>query len=266
VAKRSHNSTESPSDIAQDQRPRSVKYYLIGTKIANNIGSYATKGYIHAKDFLSKEIPMPSILKSSDNRLNETGSVANIKKHSGKHTGIVHSEEIKSADISKDGDGDAVNDNDSLVIPDEQNSKKEHQKTIEEIKKLTKRSNEVLCSARSVFPFSLFPDDVVLDRTKLTITKRDFFMSSQVMSIRIEDILNVTTDVGPFLGSINVAIRIMNSDDHVSVNNLRRRDAIHLKHIIQGYVIAQHNKIDVAHLNRNELVETLTDLGHDLSV
>lgn len=249
MARRSHKSKKSSSRIANDQRPRSLKYYLAARKPHVNIGKYATKAFVQVRHFLSQEIPLPTMARSA----------VPVKSSNG-------NQPDDGQNRSRKQEPDAVNDNGSLIVPDEPKVHEGHQKTIEEIKELTKRSNEVLCSARTVFPFSLFTDHVVLDRTKLTITKRDFFMSSQVMSIRIEDVLNVTTDVGPFLGSITVAIRIMNSDDHITVNNLHRYDAIHLKHIIQGYVIAQHNKIDVAHLNKEELVETLTDLGHDLNV
>lgn len=138
-------------------------------------------------------------------------------------------------------------------------------KVSNDIKALTKRSNEVLASATTIFPLTLFPDTVVLDRTKVTITKRDFFMSSKVISIRIEDVLNVSADVGPFFGSITLASRVLSSEDHFSINYFYRKDAIHLKHMIQGYVIAQHNKIDVAHLSQEELKETLAELGHDLN-
>jgi hypothetical protein len=134
-----------------------------------------------------------------------------------------------------------------------------------EIKEITRRSNEILAHARTVFPFTLFPDDVVLDRTKLTITKRDFFWSGQVLSIRIEDILNVASDVGPLFGSITVATRVLSSDDHFTIRYLPRRDAIHLKHMIQGYVIALHNEIECSHLEQAELIDTLAELGHDFN-
>lgn len=137
--------------------------------------------------------------------------------------------------------------------------------TKEEIKKLTQRSNEVLATAKTVFPFTLFPDDVVLDRTKITITKRDFFMTNRVISIRIEDVLNVSADFGPFFGSITVASRVLSSEDHFRIDYFWRKDAIHLKHMIQGYVIALHNKIECSHLNKDELIETLAELGHDLN-
>lgn len=133
----------------------------------------------------------------------------------------------------------------------------------EDLKKLVAQSHEVLMTANTVFPITLFPDTVTVDRTKVTITRRDFFWSSDVMSIRIEDVLNVTATVGPLFGSLTVASRVMSTIDHFKINHFWRTDAIRLKHIIQGYVIAQHNKIDTAHLERGELIDTLMELGHD---
>lgn len=136
----------------------------------------------------------------------------------------------------------------------------------DEMKKLNKlvaKSNEVLATATAVFPFDFFPDTVTLDRTKVTITKRSFFWSAEVISIRIEDILNVTTGVGPFFGSLTVASRVMSSLDHFTISYFWRKDAIRLKHIIQGYVIAHHNNIEVSHLSKREMIKTLSELGHD---
>lgn len=132
-----------------------------------------------------------------------------------------------------------------------------------QLKKAVARSHEVLASARSIFPFALFPDDVVVDRTKITIIKRDFFWSKNIISIRIEDVLNVSAGTGPFFGSLNISSRVMNSTDHFSIDYFHKKDAIHLKHIIQGYVIAQHNNLDTSHLTKEELIETLCELGDD---
>lgn len=134
------------------------------------------------------------------------------------------------------------------------------------LKKTVYRSHEVLMTANTVFPITLFPDSVTVDRTKVTITRRDFFWSSNVLSIRIEDVLNVQVSVGPFFGSLTIASRVMSTVDHFQMNHLWRNDAIRLKHIIQGYVIAQHNNIDTSHLNRKDLVDTLIELGHDSNV
>src|ERR1700740_1987539 len=76
-------------------------------------------------------------------------------------------------------------------------AKQQAKEKTEDLKKIVSQSHEVLLSANTVFPISLFPDTVTVDRTKVTITRRDFFWSSDVMSIRIEDVLNVTATVGP---------------------------------------------------------------------
>ncbi len=132
------------------------------------------------------------------------------------------------------------------------------------LKSVVKRSHEILASASTVMmPVNFFPDTIVVDRTKITITKRTFFWSSSTISVRIEDVLNVGISTGPFFGSLTISSRVMNSTDHFEVNYFWRSDAIMLKHMIQGYMIAQHNNIDTKDLSREELIETLLELGRD---
>lgn len=134
---------------------------------------------------------------------------------------------------------------------------------VAELRKKVQRSHQVLAIVRAVFPLSLFPDSIVVDRTKVTIIHRTFFWSAETISFQIEDILNVSASVGPFFGSLTIASRVMSTEDHFRVDHLWRRDAIALKHIIQGYVIAKHSGMDTEYLSRNELVATLGELGID---
>lgn len=146
---------------------------------------------------------------------------------------------------------------------EEASEKSKTQQKEKDFQKIVTQSHQVLMSANTVFPVSLFPDTITIDRTKVTITRRDFFWSSDVLSIRIEDVLNVQVTIGPLFGSLNIASRVMSTTDHFKVSHLWRSDAIRLKQLIQGYVIAQHNDIDTSHLNKKDLVETLLELGHD---
>ena len=101
------------------------------------------------------------------------------------------------------------------------------------------QAHEVLVQATTVFPFTLFPDTVVLDREKLTISHKVFFLTGDVMSIRIKDILNVTVDLGPFFGSVTIHTRFFsNVEKPYIVKYLNRNDALKLKRILQGYIIA----------------------------
>lgn len=145
---------------------------------------------------------------------------------------------------------------------DEAAERQEAQQKAEDLKKIVSQSHEVLMSANTVFPITLFPHTITIDRTKVTITRRDFFWTSDVLSIRVEDVLNVEATVGPLFGALNITGRISGLD-HFKIAHLWRNDALRMKHVIQGYVIAQHNNIDTSHLSRSDLVETLRELGHD---
>lgn len=138
------------------------------------------------------------------------------------------------------------------------------EKAGKKLNKIVEQSREILASAQTVIlPNNLFPDTVTVDRTKVTITRKTFFWSSTVISIRIEDILNVATSIGPLFGSVTISSRVMNSTDHYEINFFWRRDAIHLKHIIQGYMLVVHNNIDTSSLSKEELIKKLIELGHD---
>jgi len=134
---------------------------------------------------------------------------------------------------------------------------------IDKLRNVVKRSHEVLASANTVFPITLFRDTVIVDRTRVTIIKRTFFWTSKTVSVQIEDILNVSCGVGPFFGSLIISVRVMNSTDHFEIDYFWRHDAIHLKHIIQGYMIAKAHNIDVDSLSRKELIDHVNELGHD---
>lgn len=208
-------------------RPQPLNYYLQNARSHRKIGSLATKSFFQLKELLSKEIPLPSAYSM-------TSSVTGLVKRPFRH-----------------------------VIEKAQEQEAEEKKTEEEFDEAVKQSNEVLAEATTVFPFTLFPDTVTVDRTKLTITQRTFFMSSKVMTIHIEDVLNLSVQVGPFFGSLTIAIKGLTSEDHFSINYFRRKDAIHLKHIIQGHTIARRDNLDYKSMEKEKLIDTLIKLGKD---
>lgn len=122
-------------------------------------------------------------------------------------------------------------------------------------------SNEILATATTVLKF--FPDTLTVDRAKLTVTKRTFFQTAEVMSMRIEDVMNVTCKLGPFLGSVTIHSRIIGDQQPYTIGLFTRKDAMHLKRITQGYVIALQRKIDCSSLAASELVTMLDQLGQD---
>lgn len=138
-----------------------------------------------------------------------------------------------------------------------------HHSSKKELENAIKGSHQVLVSATTVFPLTLFPDTVTVDRAKLTITHRNFFKQAEVMSIRIEDVLNVTAQVGPMFGSVIITSRIFNVEKPYKVNYFWRDDALKIKRITQGYIIALQKEIDCSSLKTSELSKMLDELGKD---
>jgi hypothetical protein len=132
---------------------------------------------------------------------------------------------------------------------------------VRRLKEAIGNSQEVLLTANTVFPFTLFPDTVTVDREKISIAHRFFFRVAEVVSMRIEDILNVTADVGPIFGSISVLTRFFDPDKPYIVNYLWREDALRLKRILQGYVIAVQKGIDLSTFSAEELAMLLNEFG-----
>ncbi len=134
-------------------------------------------------------------------------------------------------------------------------------KAEEELAEAIGDSHDVLARATTVFPITLFPDTITVDHTKLTVTHRDFFRIGEVLSIRIEDILNVTATVGPLFGSIKISTRFFDSNKPYTVHHFWRADALKIKRIVQGYLIAKQQEVDTSSLSTRELAKMLDELG-----
>jgi hypothetical protein len=137
----------------------------------------------------------------------------------------------------------------------------DRQKAREELAQTIGDAHDVLVRAKTVFPFTLFPDTITIDRTKLTITHRDFFSVGEVLSIQIEDILNVTANVGPMFGSLKIATRFFDLQKPYVISYLPRADALKIKRIMQGYLIARQKEIDCSVIGTKELAAMLDELG-----
>ena len=129
-----------------------------------------------------------------------------------------------------------------------------------ELNKITSRSHEIMFKAKTVFPFDLFPDTVVIDREKLTIAERLFFFVGKTISVPVRDILSVEVDTGPFFGQIKLVSRYFFTNPQ-AIRFLGRSHAIKLQRLLQGYIIAHEREIDCRNIERDHLEKLLLDLG-----
>jgi hypothetical protein len=135
------------------------------------------------------------------------------------------------------------------------------EETRQELRQAIRGSNQILASSHTVL--ALFPDTVIIDRAKVTVTKRQFYRTADVMSVRIEDVLNATCTVGPVFGTVTIVSRVMNVNQNTTIGRFWRGDAKRLKRVLQGYVIALQRSIDCSSLGTAELAGMLERLGAD---
>ena len=134
----------------------------------------------------------------------------------------------------------------------------------DQMHKVVEQSQEILAGARTVIlPMNIFPDTVTIDRMKVTINLWESLWSHRIVTLRIEDILNVAANTGLLFGSLTISTRVMNSTDHFVIMGFWSRDVIRLKRVLQGYMIALHQGIDVSGLSTDRLVRKLDELGTD---
>lgn len=134
----------------------------------------------------------------------------------------------------------------------------------QEFNKVVNSADEILDEVEGVFPLDFFPDRIAIDRTQVTVVERMFFGTGDVTSIRIEDILDVTAYVGPFFGALHIKTRFFGPEHPYVVRNLWRDDALRLKAVILGLVIAVKDNIDTTAIGKAELLPKLVRLGQGL--
>lgn len=122
-------------------------------------------------------------------------------------------------------------------------------------------SNEVLVTADTTS--KLHKSTLTLNRAKLFAEKRSALGAIDDMSVRIEDVLNINATLGPISGTITIATKFNTPGAPYTIGPFHRKDALRLKRIVQGYVIALQRKIDLNLVPTKELVTRLYELGED---
>lgn len=182
-------------------------------------------------------------------------------KHGNKNSQVNKSDESKTDNHNKSHNSSNETNSDNSSTVNSKSDSKSEKDAKQELKNVVSRSHEPMVEATTVFPFTLFPDTVIIDRTKITVVNRVFFFVANMVSIKLEDILNVTSSVGPFFGSIDIHTRYFDPGKPYSVNFLWRKDARRIDRILQGYSIAKEEKVDMTKLETKELAELLDNLG-----
>lgn len=125
---------------------------------------------------------------------------------------------------------------------------------------LVQQSGRVIIDIKSVFPFVFFPDELVIDETKVSVHTNYFFYTKEVRSIEYKDIFNVVINQGILFARIEIVDRYF-SQQTIIVDFLKKREAILARRIIQGLIISKKENIDTRSISTHDLIVKLSRIG-----
>lgn len=125
---------------------------------------------------------------------------------------------------------------------------------------LVEKSNRILASVTSVFPFDFFPNTVNVEEGRITVIVRNFFLSSQVHSVDIKDISNVFINLAPFFAQLVIVSKTF-ARNQVKINFLKKDEAIFARRMIEGLRVFESKQIDTSVYSKEELINKLLELS-----
>lgn len=125
---------------------------------------------------------------------------------------------------------------------------------------LVEKSNRILASVSSVFPFDFFPNTVNVEEGRITVIVRNFFYSSEVHSVDIKDISNVFINMAPFFAQLVIVSKTF-SRNQIKIKFLKKNEAIFARRMIEGLRVFESKQIDTSIYSQQELVEKLLELS-----
>jgi len=125
---------------------------------------------------------------------------------------------------------------------------------------LVKKSNRILVSISShAFPFDPFPDTINVEDGRITIIDRHLF-SSEVHSVDIKDISNVFINTVVFFSQLVIISKTF-EENEIKIANLRTKEAVFVRRIIEGLRVFVNKQIDTSSYSKEELIAKLEELS-----
>lgn len=124
---------------------------------------------------------------------------------------------------------------------------------------LIKESNTTICRISSVFPFQIFPDEIIVDANKITIVRRNLLFKRS-FPILINDILTIKVTRGIFFASMSFEVRGFEQNPN-AVTFLWPEKATEAKVCILGILNVKKQNLDISKIPVELLKEKLTQIG-----
>jgi hypothetical protein len=124
---------------------------------------------------------------------------------------------------------------------------------------LMAKSNRIIISASSMFPWDIFPNTINVEERRVTIIHRQWW-ASQVHSVDIKNISNVFIDTDLFFAALTIVSSTF-EENNIKIMKLRKKEAVLTRRIIEGMRMFIEKDIDTSRYTIVELVNKLKELS-----
>ena len=146
-----------------------------------------------------------------------------------------------------------------VIVEEAQTADRQERRENKTMEGLVRKSNRILTSISSVFPFDIFPNVINVEEGRITIITRHL-LSSEVHSVDIKDISNVFINTAIFFSQLVIISKTF-EENEIKIRNLRPREAVYIRRIIEGLRTFEKNQIDTSHNTVEEILAKLKELS-----
>lgn len=126
------------------------------------------------------------------------------------------------------------------------------------LEQLVEKSHNVLFSTTAIFPLQLIPDRISIDQTKVTLEIRNILHTENIQTLPLKEIAEVEIVYVLFFGTVIIKTP---SNKKYMIPFLRIPDAVRIKQIVTGLLIAHKEQIKLEELSSEGLAGKLVEIG-----
>ncbi len=137
---------------------------------------------------------------------------------------------------------------------------KESVQNSEKLEKLLDNSTTVVFKASTVWPFVLFPHEIIITLGDVSVVFGKFITSREIRTVSISKIAEVIVSTGFLFAKLRI-IDIEYSQLSLELEFLSIKEAMKAKRLIQGLLFASKEGIDLTKIEDEHLIEKIEELG-----
>lgn len=145
-------------------------------------------------------------------------------------------------------------------IPEDMRMYIDRLRKTDELTKLARMSNDILFKCTTVFPFDLFPDTLIIDKTKVNFIFKEFFLSETVHSIMLKNVKDIQIEASLFFAKL-IIVPDVYVGQPTNISYLSKSCALEARRIIQGLMLCSKEGIDLSDLDAKDIKSKIEIAG-----